>query len=239
MAVGIDTKSQSERIEMSKESKFTGKNKEFVVFGLGRFGRSVAYSLAADGYDVMAVDIDPDLVQDASEVLAHAVVADVTDMEALEELGLGNFDVAIVAMSNNLQGSILATIVAKEKGVPYILANAQDTVHEKVLLKLGADKVIFPEKEIGEKVANNLTNKTFMDFIEVSPDFSIAEVEVLDEWVGNTLRKLNLREKHKLNVIGKKINGETSIALDPDAPLEHGEVLIMIGSYDSFKEIGR
>ena len=99
--------------------------------------------------------------------------------------------------------------------------------------------MIFPEKEIGEKVANNLTNKTFMDFIEVSPDFSIAEVEVLDEWVGNTLRKLNLREKHKLNVIGKKINGETSIALDPDAPLEHGEVLIMIGSYDSFKEIGR
>ena len=227
-----------EGITMNKNNKFTEEKKEFVVFGLGRFGRSVAYSLAADGYDVMAVDNNPDLVEGAAEVVAHAVVADATDMEALEELGLGNFDVAIVAMSNNLQASILATISAKEKGVPYILANAKDAVHEKVLLKVGADKVIFPEKEIGEKVANNLTNKTFMDFIELSPEFSIAEVEVLEEWIGNTLRKLNLRGKYKLNVIGKKANGETSIVLDPDAPLERGEVLIMIGSYDSFKEIG-
>ncbi len=223
---------------MSKKNKFTGKKKEFVVFGLGRFGRSVAYSLAAEGYDVLAVDNNPDIVQDASEIVAHAVLADVTDIEALEELGLGNFDVAIIAMSNNLQASILATITAKEKGVSYILANAKDTVHEKVLLKVGADKVIFPEKEIGEKVANSLTNKTFMDFIELSPEFSIAEVEVLSEWVGHSLRRLDLRNRYKLNVIGKKANGETSITIDPDALLEKGEVLIMIGSYDAFKEIG-
>ncbi|RRD94964.1 TrkA family potassium uptake protein [Clostridiales bacterium COT073_COT-073] len=223
---------------MSKNQKFTGEKKEFVVFGLGRFGRSVAYSLAAEGYDVLAVDIDPDLVQDASEIVAHAVIADITDMEALEELGLGNFDVAIVAMSNNLQASILATILAKEKGVPYIIANAKDAIHEKVLLKVGADKVIFPEKEIGEKIANNLINKTFMDFIELSTDFCIAEVEVLNSWVGQSLRKLNLREKHKLNAIGIKHNGETSIMLDPDALLKEGEILILIGTYDSFKEIG-
>ncbi|MDO4765453.1 MAG: TrkA family potassium uptake protein [Eubacteriales bacterium] len=223
---------------MSKNKKFTGQKKEFVVFGLGRFGRSVAYSLAADGYDVLAVDINSDLVQDASEVVAHAVVADVTDMEALEELGLGNFDVAIVAMSNNLQASILATILAKEKGVPYIVANAKDAIHEKVLLKVGANKVIFPEKEIGEKIANSLTNKTFLDFIELSTDFSIAEVEVQDEWVGQSLRKLNLRERYKLNVIGIKSGGETSIMLDPDAPLKEDETLIMIGAYAAFKEIG-
>lgn len=225
-------------MEMNKNKKYKGKKKEFVVFGLGRFGRSVAYSLAAEGYDVLAVDIDPELVQDASEVVAHAVLADVTDMEALEELGLGNFDVAIVAMSNNLQAGILATILAKEKGVPYIIANAKDAIHQKVLLKVGADKVIFPEKEIGEKIANSLINKTFLDFIELSTDFSIAEVEILDPWVGKSLRKLNLRENYRLNVIGMKRDGETAIMLDPDAPLEKGDVLILIGAYEAFKAIG-
>lgn len=225
-------------MKMNKNQKFTGKKKEFVVFGLGRFGRSVAYSLAAEGYDVLAVDIDPDLVQEAADVVAHAAVADITDMESLEELGIGNFDVAIVAMSNNMQASVLATILAKEKGIPYVIANAADAIHEKVLMKVGADKVIFPEREIGEKIASNLINKTFMDFIELSTDFSIAEVEVLDAWVGQSLRKLNLREKYKLNAIGMKHNGETTIMLDPDAPLKDGEVLILIGAYDSFKEIG-
>ena len=223
---------------MTKNHKFTGKKKEFVVFGLGRFGRSVAYSLAAEGYDVLAVDIDPDLVQEAAEVVTHAVIADTTDMEALEELGLGNFDVAIVAMSNNMQASILATILAKEKGIPYVIANAADAIHEKVLLKVGADKVIFPEREIGVKIANSLINKTFMDFIELSTDFSIAEVEVLDAWVGRSLRELNLREKYKLNAVGMKRNGETIIMLDPDIPLKKGEVLILIGAYESFKDIG-
>lgn len=223
---------------MSKKKNFKGKKKEFVVFGLGRFGRSVAYSLATNGYDVLAVDIDEDLVQDASEIVAHAAVVDATDSEAIEELGLGNFDVAIISMSNNLQASILATILAKEKGVPYIIANAKDTIHEKVLLKVGANKVIFPEKEIGEKIANSLTNNSFLDFIELSTDFSIAEVEILEEWVGKSLRDLNLRSRYKLNVIGIKTNGETSINIDPDLPLREDDSLILIGAYESFKEIG-
>lgn len=223
---------------MSKKKNYKGTKKEFVVFGLGRFGRSVAYSLAANGYDVLAVDIDEDLVQDASEIVAHAAVVDATDSEAIEELGLGNFDVAIISMSNNLQASILATILAKEKGVPYIIANAKDAIHEKVLLKVGANKVIFPEKEIGEKIANSLTNNSFLDFIELSTDFSIAEVEILEEWVGKSLRDLNLRSRYKLNVIGIKTNGETSINIDPDLPLREDDSLILIGAYESFKEIG-
>lgn len=223
---------------MSSHKKFTSKKKEFVVFGLGRFGRSVAYSLARNGFDVLAVDNDPELVEDAAEFVAHAVVADATDTEALEELGLGNFDVAIISMSNNMQAGILATITAKEKGVPYIIANAKDAVHEKVLLKVGADKVIFPEKEIGEKIANSLTNNNFLDFIELSSDFSIAEVDVLPDWVGKSLRELNIRGKYKLNVIGVKSGGETSINVDPDAPLREGDNLILIGAYESFKEIG-
>lgn len=215
-----------------------GDKKEFIVFGLGRFGRSVAFSLAAKGYEVMAVDMDEDLVQEASEIVTHAIALDATDLEALEEIPLASFDVAIISMSNNMDASILATILCKEKGVPYILANAKDSIHEKILRKLGADKVIFPEKEIGEKIAHNLTSNTFLDFIELSTNFSIAEMEVREDWVGKNLKEINLRKNYGLNAIGTKKDGITSIHLNPDQPLEAGEILIMIGAYDSFKEIG-
>ena len=204
--------------------------KDFVVFGLGKFGRSVAQTLAANGCDVLAIDQNEETIQDVSEFVTHAVQADVTDADALTALGVRNFDVAVVAISNDMQSSIMATILAKEMGVGYVVAKAQNDIHKRVLEKVGADRVIFPEREIGVRIANNLTSDSFVDFIELSDDFSIVELEVKEQWKGKTLRELDMRNAYGLNVIGMRQGATMTITPGPDKLLELGEILIVIGS---------
>jgi len=204
--------------------------KDFVVFGLGKFGRSVAQTLASNGCDVLAIDKSEERIQDVSEFVTHAVQADVTDADALHTLGIRNFEVAVVAISNDMQSSIMATILAKEMGVGYVVAKAQNDIHKRVLEKVGADRVIFPEREIGVRLANNLTSDSFVDFIELSDDFSIVELVVKERWKGKTLREIDMRKAYGLNVVGMRQGKTMTITPGPDKLLELGEILIVIGS---------
>ncbi len=212
--------------------------KDFVVFGLGKFGRSVAQTLTENGCDVLAIDQSEETIQDVSEFVTHAVQADVTDADALSALGIRNFDVAVVAISNDMQSSIMSTILAKEMGVDYVIAKAQNDIHKRVLEKVGADRVIFPEREIGVRIANNLTSDSFVDFIELSEDFSIVELEVKEQWRGRTLRELDMRNAFGINVIGMRQGETMTITPGPDKLLELGEILIVIGSNSNLKKIG-
>lgn len=214
-------------------------NNDFVVFGLGKFGKSVAQTLAENGKDVLAIDSSEEVIQEVSDVVTHAVQADVTDIDALRALGVGNFDVAVIAISNNLQASIMSTILAKEMGVPFVLAKAQTDIHKRVLEKVGADKVIFPEREIGVRIANNLISETFVDFIELSDDYSIVETEVIDEWVGKSLKEINMRVNYGINVMAIRKGESISITPGPDLILQTGDILVVIGSNADLRKINR
>lgn len=203
--------------------------KEFVVFGLGRFGKSVATTLADSGCEVLVVDDNEDKIQEIAGEVTFAVKADVTDADALEGLGISNFDGAIVAIGENLEASVMVTILAKEMGIPYVLAKAQTDIHAKVLKKVGADMVVFPEKETGIRIANNLLMGNFFDAVELSSTFSMMELDILKEWDNHSLRELNLRAKYKINVIGLKRNNRLDINPDADTLLHKGDVVVIIG----------
>jgi trk system potassium uptake protein TrkA len=211
--------------------------KEFVVFGLGRFGKSVATTLAEGGCEVMVVDNDEDKIHEIADYVTYAVRADVTEAEALESLGLKNFDGAVIAIGENLEASVMVTILVKELGVPYVLAKAQNELHAKVLKKVGADMVVFPEKETGIRIANNLMMGNFFDAIELSSTSSMMELDILPEWIGHSLRELNLRAKSKINVIGIKRDDQLNINPDADMPLERNDVLVIIGKNEVLNKL--
>ena len=213
------------------------KKRDFVVFGLGKFGRSVAESLSINGCDVLAIDKNEEIIQDMASTVTHAVQADVTDQDALNALGVRNFDAAIIAISNDMQSSIMATILVKDMGVPYVLAKAQNEIHKKVLEKVGADKVVFPEREIGIRIANNLISDNFVDYIELSEDYSIVEVSILGEWIGKSLEDLHMRTKYGMNVMAIKHGANINITPGPNVTLQEGDVLVVIGSNKDLKKI--
>lgn len=211
--------------------------KEFVVFGLGRFGAAVAKTLADNGCQVMAVDSDPAKVEMIAEDVTYAVSMDVTDAEAVHSLGISNFDGAVVAIGGSLEASVMITILAKEMGIPYVLCKAMTTLQAKVLKKVGADMVIFPEQETGIRIAHNLLANNFFDAIELSAQHSMLEFTVPEEWVGKSLRELNLRVTKKINVIGIKREERLDITPDADAPLQSEDVLIIIGKNNALSKL--
>ena len=170
-------------------------SKQFVIIGLGRFGSSVAKTLYALGHDVLAIDSNEDLVQEISDSVTHAVQMDATDENALRTLGLRNFDVAVVTIGANIQASVMATLLVKDMGIKYIIAKGNSDLHAKVLYKIGADRVILPEKDMGVRVAHNLVSSSILDYIELSPDYSIIEIESPKEWYGKSMKELSLRSK--------------------------------------------
>ncbi|HOO13411.1 MAG TPA: TrkA family potassium uptake protein [Bacillota bacterium] len=203
--------------------------KQFVVLGLGRFGSSLARTLYGLGYDVLAVDEMEEAVQEISESVTHAVQADATDESTLRSLGLRNFDVAIVAIGSNIQSSILISLIVKELGVKHVVAKAQSELHAKLLYKIGADRVVFPERDMGIRLAHNLVSSNVLDFIELSSDYSIVEMAALDEWQGKTLKDLDFRRKYGLNVIAIKRNGEMNVSPRAEEKIEENDVLVVIG----------
>ena len=217
------------KLMYSHEGERKMAKKEYVVFGLGRFGRSVAVTLADSGCEVLVVDDNEAKIQEIAEYVTFAIKADVTDAEVLASLGISNFDGAIVAIGENLEASVMVTILAKEMGIPYVLAKAQSEIHAKVLKKVGADMVVYPEKETGIRIANNLLMGNFFDAVELSSTFSMMELDVLDSWAGHSLRELNLRAKYKINVIGLKRENRLDINPDADMPLQKNDVVVIIG----------
>ena len=202
-------------------------NKSFAVLGLGKFGRSTVEELVRAGAEVMAVDNDEEKVKKISEIAAYAMQADVRDSEAMQELGLSNMDGVIVAMTGSLDASIMATIMAKEEGVPYVLAKAQDEVHERILKRVGADKVIIPERESAARVARNMISGNFLDFIELSERVRMVELSVKPDWMGYSLCELDLRKKYSLNVMAIRSEGELVTNIDPEEKLTADMTLLV------------
>lgn len=204
--------------------------KQFAVLGLGSFGWSVALTLESMGCDVLVVDESYEKIQEISEKVSYAVKADVADAEALESLGGRNLDGVVVAVSENFEASIMATMMCKEMGIPMVLAKAKDTLQGAILEKVGADSVVYPEREMGSRVAKNLVAGEFMDWISLSKDYSMVEVVVPEKWIGQSLAELKIRERFGINVVGVIVEGEVDVTFDPQKPLPQGGILIMIGS---------
>lgn len=213
------------------------KTKQFVVFGLGRFGSSVATTLAEAGYEVMAVDKNEEKVQDIAPIVTQAVQADVSDADIFKELGIRNFDVAVIAMGSDMQSSIMATLMLKEMGMPYVVAKASTPVHKKVLEKLGADRIVSPEKDMGKRIATNLISGNVIDYIQLSEDYSIMEISILEEWIGRTIKDLNIRAKYGINIIAVESNNNINVSPAPDYVIGQGDLLVVVGKSKAIQEL--
>jgi trk system potassium uptake protein TrkA len=203
--------------------------KQFAVIGLGRFGSSLAKTLVKMNHEILAIDYRENVVQDMSSVVTHAIQADSTDEEAMKAIGIRNFDVVIVAIGENIQASILTTLILKELGVPQIVVKASNELHGKVLQKIGADKVIFPERDMGERTARNLISSNIVEHFEFSTDYSIAEVIVSTQMIGKNLRQLDLRAKYNCNIIAIKRGEDVMIPPSADEKLKSDDVLVIVG----------
>ena len=188
----------------------------YAVFGLGRYGIAVAKELVESGAEVLAVDVDEDIVNEASLVLPYCKKADVTDAEVIKQLGIRNIDVVVISMASNLEASVMATVLCKEAGVKTVIAKCANEMSQKVLSKVGADKVVFPESESGIRLAKNLVSAGFVDVIELSKDVSMIELDVREEWEGKSLLELDLRKKYSINVMAIRVGDEVSIDIDPN-----------------------
>jgi len=213
------------------------RKKQFIVIGLGRFGTSVAETLYGLGNDVLAVDSDEEIVQNISERVTHAVQLDANDENSLRALGISNFDVAIISIGSDIQASILATLLVKEMGVKHIITKANDALHAKVLYKIGANRVIFPERDMGVRVAHNLCSSNILDYIELSPDFSIAEIAAPSDWENRSLIELNLRATYGINVVAIKRSNEIDVSPSPDEVVLSGDIIVAIGGTQELNNI--
>ncbi|MBM7705266.1 trk system potassium uptake protein TrkA [Chryseomicrobium aureum] len=204
--------------------------KEFVVIGLGRFGGSIVKELIEQGADVMAIDIESERVDEFAPIATQAVVADTTDEAVLKSLGIRNFDHVIVAIGDNIQSSILTTLMLKELGVKKITVKAQNNYHEKVLVKIGADNVVHPERDMGIRIANNILSNNVLDYLELSDEHSIMELIVNSKLAGNTLIDLDIRAKYGINIVAIKRGDSIIVSPQADEFLQVNDILIIIGA---------
>lgn len=203
--------------------------KQFAVIGLGRFGTSLALTLSSLGHDVLAVDTSEQAVQKVANEVTHSVQADARDESALKALGIRNFDVVVVAIGNDLEANILITVMLKELGIKHVVVKAQSNLHGKVLEKVGADKVVYPEKDMGIRLAQSLVSSNVMDYIELHPNYSIMEVLAPFAYTNKTLGELDLRAKYGLSVLAIKKNDTIVVAPGADSKVEKGDALILLG----------
>ncbi|MEQ8197904.1 MAG: TrkA family potassium uptake protein [Clostridiaceae bacterium] len=213
------------------------RKKQFVVIGLGRFGASVAKTLYKMGHDVLAIDKDEDVVQDISDSVTHAIQMEATDESGLRSVGIRNFDVAVISVGSNIQASIMVTLLVKEMGVSYIICKGNSEIHEKVLYKIGADKVIQPEKDMGVRVAHNLVSSNILDYIELSDEYSVIEIEAAPGWCNKTLKELDLRSKYGINVMAIRKEETINVAPASDIIISEGDVVIAIGSSENLLKL--
>lgn len=209
--------------------------KTYVVIGLGRFGTAVATELCRLGHEVLAIDESEDRIQNIADQVTHAVAGDARDPAVLRALGVRNYDCAIVAAADDVGSSALVTMNLKEMGVKKVICKAQSMVHWKVLEKIGADMVVFPEYEMGMKLAQNLSSSNILNFIELSEDYGIVELAAPKSWQGHSIRDLNVRAKYKVNIIAIRRNGEDAdLQLTPvaDYVIAPGDVVVTLGRYE-------
>lgn len=204
--------------------------KTYAVFGLGRYGTAVARELVENGMEVIAVDAEQKIVNDAAAYLPVCKCADVSDSEVISRLGISNIDTVVVCMASNLEASVMAVTLCKEAGVKNIIAKCANEMQQKILLRVGADKVVFPENESGIRLAKNLLSSDFIDMISLSKDVSMIEIDVKDEWCGKNLIELNLRKKYGFNIVAIKKGERVNVNINPEQPLEAETTLIVIAN---------
>ncbi len=209
----------------------------FAVFGLGRYGLAVATELVNSGAEVLAVDSDEALVNAAIDAIPVCKCADITDPAVIKQLGIGNIDTVIIAMADHLEAAVLATMLCKEAGVKTVIAKCANEMHQKILSRVGADKVVFPEHESGMRLARNLLSSGFVDVMELSTEVSMIDLEVRNEWVGKTLLELDLRRKYTINVVAIRQGNKVSTFIDPTKPLEKEWQLIVIMNKDKLEKL--
>lgn len=204
--------------------------KEFAVIGLGRFGGSICRELSNEGMEVLAIDIQEDKVNEFKNIASHAVIADSTDEQVLKELGIRNIDHVIVGIGDNIQASILTTLMLKELGVKKITVKAQNDYLEKVLNKIGADQVVHPERDMGRRIAHNIISSNILDHLELSDEYSIVEVKAGQKMKGKSLIDLDIRAQYGCNVVAIKQRKEINVSPMPDEIINEDDVLIVIGA---------
>ena len=211
--------------------------KTYAVFGLGRYGIAVARELVDHGMEVIAVDSEERIVNMAADELPICKCADVTDPDVIRELGISNVDVVIIAMANNLEASVMAVTLCKEIGVKTVIAKCANEMHQKILLRVGADKVVFPENESGIRLARNLLSSGFVDMVSLAKNVSMIELDVKREWVGKNLIELNLRKKYSINVVALRRGDMVSVDIDPHAPLSPDDKFIVIANTEKLSRL--
>lgn len=204
--------------------------KTYAIFGLGRYGIAVARELVENGMEVIAVDIEQRIVTDAAAYLPVCKCADVTDAEVISRLGIGSIDTVIVCMASNLEASVMAVTLCKEAGVKNVIAKCANEMQQKILLRVGADQVVFPESESGIRLAKNLLSSGFIDMISLAKDVSMVEIDVKDEWCGKNLIELNLRKKYGFNIVAIKKGEKVTVNINPEQVLDAQTTLIVIAN---------
>ncbi|NCD09667.1 MAG: TrkA family potassium uptake protein [Negativicutes bacterium] len=212
------------------------KKKQYVVLGMGRFGISVARTLYGLGHDVLGVDKDEEIIQSLSNELTHIVAADVLDEETYRTLGLRNFDVAVVAV-RDLEPSMMCTLMLKECGIPFIIAKASTSLHGRMLEKIGADKVIYPERDMGIRVGHNLADSNIVDYIELVDNLSIMEIEAPKSMIGKSLSEVELRRLYKVTVVAIRRNGEMFVNPNPQSKIQEKDIMVILGTHDCVKAL--
>ncbi|MBQ4817223.1 TrkA family potassium uptake protein [Bacillus pumilus] len=210
--------------------------KEYAVIGLGRFGGSICKALSEEGLEVMAMDMNEDRVNEYAKIASHAVIGDSTDENVLKNLGIRNFDHVIVAIGENIQASILTTIMLKELGVKMVTVKAQNDYHEKVLNKIGADRVVHPERDMGRRIAHKIISNNVLDYLELSDEYSLIEIVANSRLAGHSLLDLDIRARYGINIVAIKRGKEVIVSPLADEMIQKEDILIVIGAV---ADIGR
>ncbi|WP_455493097.1 potassium channel family protein [Eubacterium sp.] len=210
--------------------------KNILLIGLGHFGKHIAMELNQLGHEIMAVDENEEKVNDVLQYVTNAQIGDSTDSDFLESLGIRNFDVCIVTMSGNFQNSLETTSLLKELGAEFVVSAAKRDVQEKFLLRNGADKVVYPEKQMAKWTAIRYTSDHILDYIEVDDSNAIFEVQVPDNWIGKSIGKIDIRRKYNINILALKEYGKLNMAITPDTVLSSNISLLVLGDYKSLQK---
>lgn len=213
--------------------------KSYVVFGLGEFGISVAKELMENGFDVLACDMDEMKIDAISDTVTGAVVFNALESTAYEKLGLEAMDGAVIGITENLEAAIMAILAAKEAKIPQIIAKAANDTQKEIFGKLGAHKIVMPERDGGTRLARNIVSGSFLDYIELSEKICMIEFAVKESWFGHSLIELHLRERYRLNVIALKRKDKLSINIDPHAPFEQNDIIFIVIARDNLDKLER
>lgn len=211
--------------------------KSFAVLGAGRFGRSVAEALYGMGEEVLVIDKDESVVEAVADEVTQAVIGNYCEEAVLRAAGVQNVDTVIIASSNDIQSSILAAVILREMGAKYVIARAADKIHAKILEKIDVDMVIMPERDMGERLAHKITSTNFLEYIELSESFSIAEVNCPPKFVNKTIKDVDIRNKYGLNIIAIENSGSVNVSPMPETKFCSGDVLIVVGTNKEIEDL--